>query len=518
MDYISSEASPLATIESRMREIVPAKLYADAWINPSGRNLTRVFNHLRTLYRILYNYLPRQIVSSLPQQGINRYIWEEGTLMFTDLAGFTPLLEKNSQEGEEGAEALHAVLNNYFSEMIQIVSKSGGNLLEFTGDALLIQFPTDHRKQDTNRAVRAGLRMQRAMEQFANIELLGEEFALGMRIGVHVGNYLTADIGTPHRMEHVLLSRALLDAKHAESRGEKGKVCLTAAARERVGDDFRFTDLGDGHFSVVDDFSEKDLGDYDIIPPRSRMASMVLFDTSREGLIQAITDAISRVEPLAGFIPRPVLNLLVENASARGLPPDFPEATILFINLLGMPENLESLSAEAQDNLVNTFSRLISVINAEIEARGGVMKKVTYHHAGPDIMAFFGVPNAHTNDSQRAVTAAQEIAMIVKQSEALELDGESYKITSHIGLNRGQVFAAEIGDRQGRREFNVLGNPVNTAARLMDYAEADQIILSESVFEDLQGEASTRKHADVTLKGRSTAVNLYEICEAEQAD
>lgn len=516
MDYISSEVSPLVAVESRLRDLTPAKMYAEVWINPSVRNLIRIFNHLRTVYRILYNYLPRQVVAALPEPGVNRYKWDTGTLMFTDLAGFTPLMEKNARHGEEGAQALHAMLNSYFSEMIQIISKSTGNLLEFTGDAMLVQFPADSREQDTIQAIRTGLRMQRAMAKFAKFEILGEEFSIGMRIGLHVGRFLNADVGTPHRMEHILLGSSVLDAKHAESKGKTGFVCLTPEASARVKDDFRLESLAEGYSLVTDDLSDKELGDYDILLPSSRMASMVLFDNSREGLIKSIQEAIDTVEPLASFIPRPVLNLLVENASTRGLPPDFPEATILFVNLLGLPERLDEVEGESLDQLVQSFSRLISVINAEIESHGGVMKKVTYHHAGPDIMAFFGTPNAHTNDSDRAVRAAREVRDIVNQSDPIRINDIDYKIESHIGLNRGQVFAAEIGDKQGRREFNVLGNPVNTAARLMDYASVNQIILSESVYEDTQASINVNRLENVKLKGRSQTLTLYELLDDEE--
>ena len=135
------EEFPLVNIEAQLREITPAKLYAEAWINPTVRNLTKVFNHLRTLHRILHGYLPRQVISDLPQPGLNRQQWEEGTLMFTDLSGFTPLLEGNAKHGKEGAQSLLKVLNGYFSEMLQIISKSGGNLLEFTGGCLIGAVP-----------------------------------------------------------------------------------------------------------------------------------------------------------------------------------------------------------------------------------------------------------------------------------------------------------------------------------------------------------------------------------------
>src|SRR4051812_4624767 len=155
--------SPLAAIDPRLRALLPADLYAVAWLDPSPQTLTRVFEHLRTLQRILYDYIPRQVSETLPHPGEVRFEWQESTLMFTDLAGFTPLLEANAALGKAGAPTLLNILNSYFAQMIEIVSKSGGNLLEFTGDAMLVQFPADQRLNDTAQALRAGLRMQRAM-------------------------------------------------------------------------------------------------------------------------------------------------------------------------------------------------------------------------------------------------------------------------------------------------------------------------------------------------------------------
>lgn len=511
METLGELNSPLVEVEARLRNITPSTLYADVWINPTSRNLTRVFNHLRTLQRILYGYLPRQVISTMPRPGFPRFDWVEGTLMFTDLSGFTPLLEKNAQYGKEGAQTLLEVLNGYFTEMLQVISKSGGNLLEFTGDALLAQFPKDQRGSDTSRAVRAGLRMQRAMKAFENIEVMGETFTLGMRVGIHVGKFLTADIGTPHRMEHILLGTDVLRAKKAEGSGKAGKVCLSEEAEKLVGEEFRFEAHKDGHCLVVDDLSEEQLGDYDIVPPRTRMASMVLFDTSKEGLVSAISDSIDKVEPLASFLPSRILNLLVENAAKRGIPPDFPEATLMFVNLLGIPENLDDAPNEDQAFVISEFSRIISLINAEIEAQGGVMKKVTYHHAGPDIMAFFGVPEAHTNDTLRAVRAAREVMNILRLNSEIKFGEETLQLTCHIGVTTGRVFAGEIGERQGRREFNVMGNTVNTAARLMDYAGPGQIIASEAVYELVKELYETETLQNVALKGRSNMFTLYEI-------
>ena len=185
-------------------------------------------------------------------------------MMFTDLAGFTRLMEANSAKGQEGAADLLKQLTKYFSAMIAVISKSGGDLLEFTGDALLVLFPKSDKNDDTMRAVRAGLRMQRAMKEFTEIETPSGIVNLKMRIGIHSGRFLTADIGTPRRMEHVLLGRDVQHAKLTESNGMNERVNLSQKAYDQVASQFRFEEGKPGYYLVKDDFTDDELGEYEI--------------------------------------------------------------------------------------------------------------------------------------------------------------------------------------------------------------------------------------------------------------
>ncbi len=509
----SEQAFPLATIEPRLRLLLPADLYASAWVSPSTDILMNVFEHLRTLQHILYGYIPRQVSEALPAPGELRHEWQEGTLMFTDLAGFTPLMEANAARGRAGAGEVLSILNNYFAEMLEIISKSGGNLLEFTGDAMLVQFPTDKRKSDTAQAVRAGLRMQRAMVRFANIQ--GEEgtISLRQRIGIHTGRFFTADIGTPRRMEHVLLGSAVQKTKHAEGTGKADRVNLTKEAYERVNDEFRFEPGEPGFMLVVDDLTDKQLGEFDIAPASRRLRGAVLFDKSIEGLVSEIEEAVKLVEPLASFIPDPILNLLVENAARREIPPDFPKVTVVFVNLIGLPESVEESSAEEEPGIVSSFSRVFARINAAVEARGGVLKKVTYHLAGSDIMLYFGAPNAHTNDTARAASAALDIRDIIANLDPPTVSGKQVTVSCQIGMTHGPAFAAEIGEPRGRREFNLLGDTVNTAARLMGRALGNRILISDAVRQEISHLFKCQSIGSMPLKGKKDRMPIFALVD-----
>jgi class 3 adenylate cyclase len=402
------------------------------------------------------------------------------------------------------ANTLLGLLNS-LAAMIEVVS---ARILQFTG-ILLAQFQPDRRQSGMVQAVRAGLRMQRAMSRFASIETPQGTFSLGMRVGIHAGRFLTADIGTPRRIEHVLLGGAVQQTKRAEGAGKVGRVCLTEMAYQQVKDQFRFEPGNPGYLLVVDEFTSEQLGEYDIAPASRRLASSVLFDRSVEGLMTEIEQTVSRVEPLASYLPSPILNLLIESASRRQIPPDFVEPTVVFVNLLGLPEAVDHASPDEVPALVTCFSRAFSLINAAVEARGGVLKKVTYHLAGSDIMIYFGVPSTHTDDPIRATEAALAIRDIVDHLDTPMVGDERVNVTCQIGISRGPAFAAEIGEMRGRREFNVLGDTVNTTARLMGRATTNQILLTEAVYRHISQRFECESLGPISLKGKAAPTPLY---------
>lgn len=508
---MSSKISPLASIEPRLRTLLPADLYANAWVDPSFETLTRVFEHLRTLQRILRDYVPRNVSELAVHPGITRYEWQAGTLMFADLAGFTRIVEANAAAGNEGAQVLLQVLNAYFAQMIEVISKSGGDLLEFTGDALLVQFPAEKNHGDTIRAVRAGLRMQRAMTRFARIETPQGIFSFQIRIGIHAGRFLTADIGTPLRMEHVLLGHAVSQTKQTEGDGQVSRVCLTLFARDRTQNQFRYEPWKPGYCLVVDDLTNEQLGEYDLIPPSRRPASQVLMDRSIETLVAEIENAVSRIEPLASYLSMDVLDLIVESAARRKIQPAFVTPTVIFVNLIGLDTALERAEPSAEASLVAFFSQAVALINATVEARGGVLKKVTYHLDGSDMVIYFGVPNSHTDDPLRAAHAALAIRDIIQRLKPPTISGQPITPSCQIGMARGPAFAGEIGEPHGRREFNVLGDTVNTAARLMHRAGSNQIVMTEKVQQEIVTHFECQSLGSVSLKGKTAPVSIFAL-------
>ncbi|GAB4581538.1 MAG: hypothetical protein Fur0022_42860 [Anaerolineales bacterium] len=496
----------------QLRQLLPKFLAETLEIDPSDQMLEQVFNHLRTLYHILDDYLPRRIATRPPQPGEIAFTWQEGTLIFTDLVGFTTLMEANNKFGQKGAQTLLEILNNYFREMIEIASKSSGDLLEFTGDALLILFPKDKGRKDVERAIRAGLRMQRAMRHFEKIETPLGIFSLGMRVGLHTGRFLTANIGTPDRMEYVLLGNTVLKAKLAESSSERGRVCLTQETYELVRDDFQFEPGKSGYMFVVDNLATGILGEYELFTSaRRRSIPVIMLDSSREGMLHAIRQGIERVAPLAAHMPQQVLEIQVESTETRRIPPEFPNPAAVFVNLRGLTESIDKALPEEQAGLVQSFSNVFSKINAVVEQNGGVLKKVTCHLNGSDMAIYFGTPQITPHYPRRAAETALAIRDIVAQLPPVIVNGTPFHLFCQVGVNVGPAFSAEIGEPRGRREFNVLGDTINTTARLMNRAEPNQVLASKTIFEATSAFLDYEYLGDFSLKGKAAPTPIYAL-------
>ncbi len=505
-----TQTHPLLALERQLRWLLPTNLYAAAWVDPSPQMLTKVFEHLRTLQHILIDYVPRDVCDHPPEPGRQQYCWQEGTLLFTDLAGFTPLLEACSAEGMDGAELLLRVLNNYFSGMIEIISKSSGNLLEFTGDALLVQFNTGDPQRDIVQAINTGLRMQRAMDSFQKIATFRGELSLNMRVGIHSGQYVTADIGTPQRMAHVLLGQAVTLAKQAEGAGSIQHVSLTSTVKAKLGDRVALAPTDDQHWLVIDDLSDEELGEYEITVARRRSTSM-FFDRTVSGLLAEIETVMQRVEPLASFMPRSVLQLIIDTASDRRIPPAFPTIAVAFVNLIGLPESVDEALPEETDAIVDCFSQAFSLINGIVELKGGILQKVTYHSIGSEMLIHFGVLNPDPSDPHRAAAAMLMIRDVVSSIKPPTVQGRPIQLTCRIGLTYGAVFAAEIGERRGRREFNVLGDTVNTASRIMSRAGENEIWMNQVMADEVQADFATLPLGAMSLKGKAQAQPIFAL-------
>jgi class 3 adenylate cyclase len=264
---------------------------------------------------------------------------------------------------------------------------------------------------------------------------------------------------------------------------------------------------------VIDDLKAETLGEYDITLSRRRAPGAVLFDRSVAGLTQEIYTSLQTLVPLASYMPAPVLHLLVNTAARRRIAPAFPTAAVAFVNLIGLPEAVDAAHPEDAEGIVACFSEAFALINDAVERHQGILQKVTYHSVGSEILIHFGVLTPDADAPRRAADTLLTIRNLVAQLPSPLRQGQPIAVTCRMGLTYGPVFAAEIGEPRGRREFNVLGDTVNTAARLMGQAAEGQILLDAATHAALTLASDYRcvSLGEVELKGKALPQVIYRL-------
>ena len=138
--------------------------------------------------------------------------------------------------------------------------------------------------------------------------------------------------------------------------------------------------------------------------------------------------------------------------------------TVMFADLSGFTELSERTDPEEIRSMVD---RCMGEMCEIVDRFGGSVDKII----GDAVMAVFGAPIAHEDDAERAVRAALEI-----QRRARERADDFGGLCVRIGVNTGEVIFAPVGPH-GRRELTVIGDAVNTAARLQAAAPPEGVLV-----------------------------------------
>ena len=237
---------------------------------------------------------------------------------------------------------------------------------------------------------------------------------------------------------------------------------------------------------------------------------MADLETQIQKLSAAIAGLESQRKSLGDAVVDPAIAALREQLtqleSGRGDKAETDErklVTIVFADVSGFTALSEKLDPEKVRELINAcFDWLVPVV----QKYDGTIDKFI----GDEIMAVFGAPVAHEDDPERALRAALDMMdAIVAFNHA-----NGTELGLHIGINTGLVVAGEIGGRD-RRDYSVMGNAVNLAARLEDASPVGEIFVGPATYRQTQRLFDFEPVAPLKLKGKEAPVEVRRLLRAK---
>jgi adenylate cyclase len=196
-----------------------------------------------------------------------------------------------------------------------------------------------------------------------------------------------------------------------------------------------------------------------------------------------------------------VVERLLSNPEELRLGGTRRELTILFADIKGFTSFAEKMPPEV---LVETLNQYLGVSAKAVLDHGGMLDKFL----GDAVMGLFNWPESQEDHALRAVKAAlkmvRDITMYHQHRETRSI------LSFKVGINVGEAVVGNIGIPQ-RSDYTAIGDSVNLAKRLQEYAAPGQILLSQSAYERVKRLAEATPLEPIQVKGRRALENVYEL-------
>jgi PAS domain S-box-containing protein len=177
-------------------------------------------------------YLTDEVVSTVLESPGGLEIGGEKrkiTMIMTDLRGFTSLSERLPPQ------RVVALLNRYLTTMVSVIKQYKGTIDEFIGDAIFVLFgaPT-WQEDDAERAVACAVAMQLAMAGINEQNREDDLPEIEMGIGVHTGQVVVGNIGSPERMKYGVVGSHVNLTSRIQTYTVGGEILISEATRQEV--------------------------------------------------------------------------------------------------------------------------------------------------------------------------------------------------------------------------------------------------------------------------------------------
>ena len=201
-------------------------------------------------------------------------------------------------------------------------------------------------------------------------------------------------------------------------------------------------------FSVLPDLTDQDL----------EKLGVLLGD--RRKMLRAIAKLEALDAPIAVATTTPATPRSVDTAERR-------QVTVMFSDLVGSTALSARMDPEDLREVISAYQKCVA---ATVGRFGGFVAK----YMGDGVLVYFGYPQAHEDDAERAVRAGLELVAAVSDLKA------HAPLQTRVGIATGLVVVGDLIGSGASQEQAIVGETPNLAARLQGVAEPNSVVIAES--------------------------------------
>jgi len=173
--------------------------------------------------------------------------------------------------------------------------------------------------------------------------------------------------------------------------------------------------------------------------------------------------------------------------------PVIKDMTVLYVDIVDFTKFAESNSHKKVLDMLNNFFSICDVVTKKYN--GDIDKFI-----GDAMMAIFIDPNDAFYAAKEILSSLEDVNKCMKKT--------NFKVQIRIGINSGRIIQGEIGTPE-RKDLTVIGDVVNTAARIESNSKPNIIAVSQSTYARLKKNKGYEFSEEIVLKGKKKPIKVY---------
>jgi class 3 adenylate cyclase/predicted ATPase len=176
------------------------------------------------------------------------------------------------------------------------------------------------------------------------------------------------------------------------------------------------------------------------------------------------------------------------------------QVTVMFADLVGSTALSTRMDPEDLREVISAYRKCVA---ETVRHLGGFVSQ----YLGDGVLIFFGYPQAHEDDAERAVRAALQLVAAVADLKT------HAPLQTRVGIATGLVVVGEMSDAGGLRERGIVGETPNLAARLQNSAEPNQVVIADNTRRLLGNIFELKDLGSKHLKGVAEGIRAWAVLQ-----